>query len=60
MTRTYKKLMSRYNPSPKIRKFPNLQKILVPADAASKLFKNFAGKKVRACAKCIKSLSKKK
>lgn len=58
MTREYKKLMSRYNPGPKKRKFPNLHKVLVPVSATGK-YKGFAGQKVLACAKCIKALSKK-
>ncbi len=43
----YKKLMSKYNPTPKKRKYPNLQKTTLPS-----------GKKVLACTKCIKTLSK--
>lgn len=59
MTRHYKKLMSRYNPGPKKRKFPNLQKVLVPSTATGK-YRSFAGQKLLACAKCIKALGKKK
>ncbi len=44
-----KKLMSRYNPTYKKRKYPNLQWATLPS-----------GQRVKACAKCIKSLSKKK
>ncbi|MDD5606283.1 MAG: L28 family ribosomal protein [Candidatus Pacebacteria bacterium] len=47
MGRQYKKLMSKYNPTPKKRKYPNLQKLTLPN-----------GKKVLACTKCIKALSK--
>lgn len=54
-----KKLMSRYNPTPKKRKRPNLQKVLVPSDTTRKNFKEFAGKKITACTKCIKTLGKK-
>ncbi|MEK7162817.1 MAG: 50S ribosomal protein L28 [Patescibacteria group bacterium] len=40
------KLRGKYNPTPKKRKYPNLQKSKLPS-----------GKKVVACAKCIKRLS---
>lgn len=53
-----KKLMSRYNPLPKKRKYPNLQWIKVPLDVKHKSFRKFKGKKILACAKCIKTLSK--
>jgi ribosomal protein L28 len=41
------KLRGKYNPTGKKRKYPNLQKTVTPA-----------GKKIVACAKCIKSFSK--
>jgi len=47
MGRQYKKLMSKYNPTPKKRKYPNLQKITLSN-----------GKKVLACTRCIKTLTK--
>jgi ribosomal protein L28 len=47
MARQYKKLMSKYNPTPKKRKYPNLQKFTLPT-----------GEKVLACTKCIKTISK--
>lgn len=56
---SYYKLISRYNPSPKKRKYPNLQKVTVPENPTNKKFKDFAGKKILACTKCIKSLDKK-
>jgi ribosomal protein L28 len=56
---SYYKLISKYNPSPKKRKYPNLQKLNVPENPSNKKFKEFAGKKILACAKCIKSLDKK-
>ena len=56
----YKKLISRYNPSPKTRKYPNLQWVIVPEGTTNKKFKPYAGKRILACAKCIKSLGKKK
>ncbi len=55
-----KKLMSRYNPTPKRKKRPNLQKAHIPEDIARKKFQQFAGQKVTACTKCIKTLSKEK
>ncbi len=42
-----KKLRGKYNPTPKKRKYPNLQKVRLPN-----------GKRVLACTKCIKALSK--
>ncbi len=42
-----KKLRGKYNPTPKKRKYPNLQKIRLPN-----------GKRVLACTRCIKKLSK--
>lgn len=47
--RKYYKLMSRYNPSPKKKKKPNLQWV-----------KLSSRKRIKACAKCIKTLSKEK
>ena len=51
--------MSQYNPTPKKRKRPNLQKTFIPADIKRKNFKKFAGQKILACTKCIKTLGKK-
>jgi ribosomal protein L28 len=59
MGRQYKKLISRYNPSPKSRKYPNLQWVKIPLETAKKKYKELAGKRVLACAKCIKALGKK-
>ncbi len=55
-----KKLMSKYNPTPKKRKYPNLQVLNVPAGINKPAYKEYAGKKVIACTKCIKTLSKNK
>jgi len=52
------KLRGKYNPTSKKRKYPNLQWISVPVGVKRKNFKQFAGKRIKACAKCIKSLSK--
>jgi len=54
----YKKLISRYNPSPLKRKYPNLQWVAVPAGTTKKKYKEFAGKRILACTKCIKALAK--
>jgi ribosomal protein L28 len=50
--------MSRYNPTPKRRKRPNLQKTHIPESTTNKRFKNFLGQSVTACTKCIKTLGK--
>lgn len=60
MGRQWKKLISKYNPTPKKRKYPNLQWLRVPVDVKRKAFQVFAGKRILACAKCIKTLSKRK
>lgn len=44
-----RKLRGKYNPTVKTRKYPNLQWVHLPS-----------GKKVIACTKCIKALSKRK
>jgi len=52
------KLRGKYNPTSKKRKYPNIQWVSVPVDTERKKFKPFAGKRIKACTKCIKSLSK--
>lgn len=52
------KLRGKYNPSTKKRRYPNLQWTRVPVETKKKNFKIFAGKRIRACTKCIKTLSK--
>ncbi|OGZ94892.1 MAG: hypothetical protein A2528_02770 [Candidatus Staskawiczbacteria bacterium RIFOXYD2_FULL_37_9] len=47
MSVTLVKLRGKYNPTSKVRKYPNLQWAHLPS-----------GKRVLACAKCIKRLSK--
>jgi len=49
MVRKLRKLRGKYNPTVKTRKYPNLQWVKLPN-----------GKRVKACAKCIKALSKRK
>jgi len=53
-----KKLRGKYNPTIKKRKYPNLQWVRIPVDIKKPAYKKFAGKRVKACAKCIKALSK--
>jgi len=54
----YVKTRGQYNPTGKRRRKPNLQKTFVPESLNKKKFKDFAGKKVLACTKCIKTISK--
>jgi len=58
VARRLRKLRGKYNPTPKFRKYPNLQWLKVPLDVKHKKFKKLAGKRVMACTKCIKTLSK--
>ncbi|MCK4453972.1 hypothetical protein KAU51_01320 [Candidatus Parcubacteria bacterium] len=58
MARKLNKLRGKYNPTPKKRKYPNLQWVKVPIDVERKAFRKFAGKRILACTKCIKTLSK--
>lgn len=58
LTRKLNKLRGKYNPSPKKRKYPNLQSVKIPLDTNKPAFKKFAGQKIMICTKCIKSLSK--
>lgn len=52
-----KKLRGKYNPTVKVRKYPNLQWVKIPSDVKLKKYKPFAGKRVLACSKCIKRLN---
>jgi len=52
-----KKLMSKYNPTPKKKKYPNLQSVFVPNETSS-LFRKFSGQRIKACTKCLKSLTR--
>ncbi|MFQ6049950.1 MAG: bL28 family ribosomal protein [Candidatus Paceibacterales bacterium] len=54
------KLRGKYNPTGKRRKYPNLQWVRVPVGVKRKVFKGLAGKRILACTKCIKTLSKPK
>ncbi len=49
------KLRGKYNPADKKRKYPNLQWVILPAQAGLS-----SGERIKACVKCIKTLSKPK
>lgn len=57
VSRQRNKLMSKYNPTPKQKKYPNIQSIFI-TEGVPKSFKQFIGKRIKACTKCIKTLSK--
>jgi len=50
------KLRGKYNPAAKKRKYPNLQWVLLPAQAGLSSSKT----RIMACVQCIKTLSKPK
>ena len=52
-----KKLRGKYNPTTKVRRLPNLQKIKLPEQLAKK-FNLPPNKKVSICSKCLKRLFK--
>jgi len=52
------KLRGKYNPSTKRRRNPNLQWAQIPIEEKRKAFKDFLGKRVKICTKCIKTLAK--
>ncbi len=52
------KFRGKYNPSTKKRRYPNVQWVKVPLEVTKESFKKFAGQRLKACAKCIKTLSK--
>ena len=54
------KLRGKYNPTIKKRKYPNLQWVYIPVDVSRKAFKEHAGKRIKICTKCIKTLAKRK
>ena len=60
MVQKRKKLRGKYNPTIKKRKYPNLQWVRIPLDIKKKAYKKFAGKRILACAKCIKAIGKRK
>lgn len=52
------KLRGKYNPTVKHRKQPNLQWVQVPVGL--KRYKEYAGKRIKACTKCMKAIAKNK
>lgn len=56
--RKLNKLRGKYNPTPKLRRKPNLQWVRIPADIKKEPFRKFAGQRVLACTRCIRTLSK--
>jgi len=54
-----KKLRGKYNPTIKKRKYPNFQWVRVAIDIKKPAYKNFAGKRILACTKCIKAMGEK-
>ena len=54
------KLRGKYNPTIKRKQKPNLQWVRVPLGIKKQPFKQFAGKRILACTKCIKAISKRK
>jgi len=54
------KLRGKYNPTTKRRVYPNLQWVRVPFGIKNKHYKEFAGKRILACTRCIKTMVTKK
>jgi len=52
------KLRGKYNPTTKRRVKPNLQWVRVPVGIKNESFRKFAGKRILACTKCIKTMGK--
>jgi len=56
-----RKLRGKYNPTSKKRKYPNLQWVTIPNGIKSpKKARALRAKRVLACVKCIKAISKNK
>ncbi len=51
---------TKFNPTVKRRQYPNLQWLTIPWQIKKPGYKKFAGKKILACAKCIKAMGKRK
>jgi ribosomal protein L28 len=60
LARRLNKLRGKYNPSLKRKQKPNLQWVKIPIEIKKPVFKDFAGKRILACTKCIKTLAKRK
>jgi len=54
------KLRGKYNPTIKRRVYPNLQWARIPIGIEKESYRKFAGKRILACAKCIKVMEKRK
>ncbi len=54
------KLRGKYNPTTKRKQYPNLQWVKIPLGIQKAIYQKFAGKRILACAKCIKALAKRK
>ncbi len=54
----YVKTIGQYNPTEKRRRKANLQIAYIPEKVKVEKLKAYAGKKVLACSKCIKAVSK--
>jgi len=52
------KLRGKYNPTGKRKQKPNLQWVTIPLSIKKEPFRKFAGKRILACTKCIKTLAK--
>ncbi|OGZ26652.1 MAG: hypothetical protein A2365_04325 [Candidatus Nealsonbacteria bacterium RIFOXYB1_FULL_40_15] len=55
---TLVKLRGKFNPTAKYRRYPNLQWVFIPLETNRKKFKEFAGKRIKACTECIKAIGK--
>ena len=60
LARRLKKLRGKYNPTMKRKQKPNLQWLKVPIGIKKPIFRDFAGKRILVCTKCIKTLAKRK
>ena len=58
MVGNLEKLRGKYNPTGRKRKYPNLQWMSIPVGTTKAKYKEFAGKRIKICAKCIKAFSK--
>jgi ribosomal protein L28 len=51
---------TKYNPTVKRKQYPNLQWVFIPPEIKKEKYKEWAGKRVLACTKCIKAMAKRK
>lgn len=52
------KLRGKYNPTLKRKQKLNLQWAFIPKDIKKEPYKKFAGKRIKICTKCIKTMEK--